>query len=302
MSAARSDSGAGFTSVPNLFFDDFLDSFKSLVELKTYLWIVRQTWGWVQENGGRRQEVDISPNQIAADLGFTGRAIWMAVATLKQRGLILLSNRQGSRTKITIIEPKHVNHSSQVGAADPDKHVKPGSHVGAEHVNHSSQVPMKPGSQVDSKHVNHSSQDMGTTVHMLPVLSLLTERKLNKHTPKNVLSPKTEKLAVEQWYLTEFWPLWQKARNDSRGAGLVAAQKKCRTPEIRAEVLAAVRSQSDERATQDPAFRTHAKTFLSQERWRDPVAPGAAVHSANGTGVINEYKPGREIRIERPVD
>jgi hypothetical protein len=210
--------------------------------------------------------VTVSALEIARTLGCSSRTVWTAISALKDRGLITVSGRQGSRTKFTIIDPKH----------------------------------RKPASQVPDKHVKCTSQEVCSPLHKFPILSLSPERKLNKKTEK-ASSWKSEKLVIQDWYLTEFWPLWQKAKNDSRAAGLRAAFSKCKSEAIRGQVIAGVKSQAQRRAVQDPAYRAHASTFLNQERWTDgnPMTPQPEETSSQYPLVPEYGPPPEESHVDR---
>ena len=80
-------------------------------------------------------------------------------------------------------------------------------------------------------------------------------------------------VAVFDWFETQFWPSWVKAKNDSKGAAVKSANSKARTDEVRAEIMAAITRQRDLRISQDPQYRSHAATWLNQGRWVDDIVP-----------------------------
>ena len=89
-------------------------------------------------------------------------------------------------------------------------------------------------------------------------------RKNQKHTSA---APKSG--AVEEWFEFQFWPIWTKAANDSKGAALKSARAKVRDAETQALVIEGARRQRLARLAQEPKYRSHAATWLNQSRWID---------------------------------
>lgn len=78
---------------------------------------------------------------------------------------------------------------------------------------------------------------------------------------------------TDDWFESQFWPSWVKAKNDSKGAALKAFRAKVKTSDVLGLVLAAVESQKSGRVNQEPQFRSHAATWLNQSRWMDATEP-----------------------------
>lgn len=93
-----------------------------------------------------------------------------------------------------------------------------------------------------------------------------------KKTPKSPSAPKSGAV-TDEWFESEFWPSWVKAKNDSKGAALKAFRAKVKTADVLGLVLAAVESQRHGRVNQEAQFRTHAATWLNQSRWMDVPEP-----------------------------
>jgi hypothetical protein len=75
------------TFVPNEVFDEYLRELKG-IELKLLLIIIRQTIGWHDKSGGRKQSDWISSSQLISKTGSSTRAITSATDALVSRKLI----------------------------------------------------------------------------------------------------------------------------------------------------------------------------------------------------------------------
>lgn len=95
-----------------------------------------------------------------------------------------------------------------------------------------------------------------------PPLKEGIEQNGKKHT-----APKSG--AVDAWFESDFWPVWTKAANDSKGAALKAARAKVKDRETQELVIEGARRQRKARLAQDPQYRSHAATWLNQSRWID---------------------------------
>jgi hypothetical protein len=95
-------------------------------------------------------------------------------------------------------------------------------------------------------------------------------------TPPSVVRPaisaaKAADREILEWFERELWPIaWRK---DGKGAARKSALKICRTPERRAEILAAVKAQTPKYLEREERYRPHMATWLNQERWEDGGAP-----------------------------
>jgi len=85
-----------FTLTPNVIFDCLLKELSSS-ELKIVLVIIRQTIGWVDQRTGKRKERDrISISQFVEKTGLSRRSISLAINSLSERGLIVITDKRGS--------------------------------------------------------------------------------------------------------------------------------------------------------------------------------------------------------------
>lgn len=75
------------TFVPNEVFDEYLRELKG-IELKLLLIIIRQTIGWKDKNGGRKESDWIASSQLISKTGSSTRAITSATDALVSRKLI----------------------------------------------------------------------------------------------------------------------------------------------------------------------------------------------------------------------
>ena len=91
-----------------------------------------------------------------------------------------------------------------------------------------------------------------------------TDTDTNKH---KKAAPKSG--AVDEWFESEFWPVWTLAKNDSKGAALKAARAKVKDRETQELVIEGARRQRKARLAQEPQYRSHAATWLNQSRWID---------------------------------
>ena len=83
------------TNVPNLFFDQLLPRL-GYAELKVFLVIVRQTYGWVDKRTGRAKERDwISRQFFVKKTGLSKRAVSRAVSQLISKHLIVVTSHSG---------------------------------------------------------------------------------------------------------------------------------------------------------------------------------------------------------------
>ena len=83
------------TQVPNQLFDQLLPTL-SFSELKILLVVLRQTVGWVISPSGQRKSRDwLSSRRMQTLAGLSKRAISMATSSLIQRGLLVVTDRDG---------------------------------------------------------------------------------------------------------------------------------------------------------------------------------------------------------------
>lgn len=85
------------TQIPNFILDELLPILKP-TELTLLLIIIRQTLGWIEDiETGRRKEKDwLSSSQLVAKTGYRRKAISQAIQVLTDRGLIMVTDGQGS--------------------------------------------------------------------------------------------------------------------------------------------------------------------------------------------------------------
>jgi uncharacterized protein YdaU (DUF1376 family) len=95
-----------------------------------------------------------------------------------------------------------------------------------------------------------------------------TDTNTDKNKHKNI-APKAG--AVDEWFDSEFWPIWVKAANDSMGGAKKAARIKVRDAKTQALIIEGARRQRLTRLGQDPKYRSHAATWINQGRWIDGV-------------------------------
>ena len=89
----------GTTPVPNGLFDECLPKLTS-TQLKLLLVIIRQTWGWKDEQTGQRKVKDwLSGSQLRKKTGCSSRALTDATSELIKRKLIEVSGERGVQLK-----------------------------------------------------------------------------------------------------------------------------------------------------------------------------------------------------------
>lgn len=82
--------------MPNEVFDEYLKELKG-IELKLLLIIIRQTIGWQNKNGSRKESDWISSSQLISKTGSSTRAITSATDVLVSRKLIAVFSDAGER-------------------------------------------------------------------------------------------------------------------------------------------------------------------------------------------------------------
>ena len=76
---------------------------------------------------------------------------------------------------------------------------------------------------------------------------------------------------VADWYNSEFYPIFP--LHKSRESGLKAARVHLKTPELRAEALAAIQRQLPEYEQREPSKRPYPATWINGKRWEDEPPP-----------------------------
>ena len=122
------------TQVPNFFFDQYLPSFTE-AEIKVFLFILRQTFGWIDRRTGKRKERDrITSNRFIGATGLSKRAISKALCSLSIKRRILITNYQdkelfeGKERKgksylyYAIRQPEHITSPTNAHNAPEPKH------------------------------------------------------------------------------------------------------------------------------------------------------------------------------------
>lgn len=84
------------TQVPNEVFDTHLLNL-TFSELKLLLIIIRQTYGWVDNNGKRKQRDRITYSQFQLKTGLSRRVITQTVQSLLNKHLITITASNGER-------------------------------------------------------------------------------------------------------------------------------------------------------------------------------------------------------------
>ena len=122
------------TQVPNFFFDRYLSTFTE-AEVKVFLVILRQTFGWIDRRTGKRKERDrITSKWFIRATGLSKRAISKALCSLSFKRLILISDYQGnelfegekrkgkSYLYYSIKQPEHILLLTKAQKAPEPKH------------------------------------------------------------------------------------------------------------------------------------------------------------------------------------
>lgn len=96
------------TAVPNLFFDELMAELSSSA-IRVYLKIVRNTYGWRDENGYPKKRDWISHSQFTK-VGISNRSVTNAIDELIDKNLILLTDYVGN----PILTPKQRKNAQQI--------------------------------------------------------------------------------------------------------------------------------------------------------------------------------------------
>ena len=84
------------TQVPNFVFDCYLPQL-SMAELKIFLVIIRQTYGWIDSKTGQRKTRDrISHSQFQSKTGLSLRSTINAIQSLQTKKMIIITDTKGS--------------------------------------------------------------------------------------------------------------------------------------------------------------------------------------------------------------
>lgn len=86
------------TQVPNVILDRYLKQL-SEKELKVLLVVVRQTIGWVNRHGLRKERDWISQRYFTNKTGLSGKSVSLAIDMLAQRNFIVPSTSGGKALK-----------------------------------------------------------------------------------------------------------------------------------------------------------------------------------------------------------
>jgi phage replication O-like protein O len=87
------------TQVPNCVFDALLPSLTN-AELKIFLVVIRQTFGWISQKTGRRKERDrISQSQFTAKTGLSKRIVTRALQSLIEKKLLTVTTAKGAELR-----------------------------------------------------------------------------------------------------------------------------------------------------------------------------------------------------------
>lgn len=125
------------TFVPNTLFDTHLKELTH-AELKILLVIIRQTNGWIDKKTGKRKKRDrITHKQFQGKTGLSGRIIILAIQTLIEKGLIVVTNfnneplathnlRKGQRSLFYALQ--HVQKTSETYAKKILQHLQKGAY------------------------------------------------------------------------------------------------------------------------------------------------------------------------------
>lgn len=84
------------TPFPNLLIDRVMP-FVGDTEWRVLNVVVRQTWGWIRQDGQRRESCWISHSLLKRRTGRARAAISLAVDNLVKRGLIVIKDADGTR-------------------------------------------------------------------------------------------------------------------------------------------------------------------------------------------------------------
>ncbi len=84
------------TQIPNIIFDTYLTQL-SFSELKILLYIVRQTYGWKQKNGKRKNRDRITYGQFRSKTGLSRRIISQTIQSLIVKHLISATDYYGNK-------------------------------------------------------------------------------------------------------------------------------------------------------------------------------------------------------------
>jgi hypothetical protein len=82
------------TQTPNLIFDTYLTQL-NFSELKILLYIIRQTFGWINKKGNRKKRDRITHGQFHTKTGLSRRIISQTVQSLITKQLITVTDYQG---------------------------------------------------------------------------------------------------------------------------------------------------------------------------------------------------------------
>ncbi|MGC4044717.1 MAG: replication protein [Armatimonas sp.] len=85
---------AGFVPVPTVYIDKIMPALTD-AELRVLLIVMRQTLGWAEE-GGRKRRDWITQSQFREKTGKSRDSITRAVASLVERGLLVVEGRAGN--------------------------------------------------------------------------------------------------------------------------------------------------------------------------------------------------------------
>lgn len=83
------------TQTPNTLFDIYLKKL-SEKELKVVLVVIRQTIGWIDKNGQRKDRDWISQKYFMNKTGLSGKSVSFAIGLLVAKGLLKCSNVDGT--------------------------------------------------------------------------------------------------------------------------------------------------------------------------------------------------------------
>jgi len=98
----------GTTPVPNGFFDKRMVDL-SASAIRVYLKIIRNTWGWRDENGNVKQRDWISHSQFG-NIGVSSRSVTKAVIELLDYGMIRITDDHGN----SLSDPNKRKHAKRV--------------------------------------------------------------------------------------------------------------------------------------------------------------------------------------------
>jgi len=98
----------GTTPVPNGFFDKRMVDL-SASAIRVYLKIIRNTWGWRDENGNVKQRDWISHSQFG-NIGVSSRSVTKAVIELLDYGMIRITDDHGN----SLSDPHKRKHAKRV--------------------------------------------------------------------------------------------------------------------------------------------------------------------------------------------